>query len=129
MLIQGSFMNRIFDWINSYKFKNPYIIFIIVLFRLDRMFNNMDMINVVTNTNNEEQTISPGFYSIAEIIDMLNNMFDTTFSISSKASSYECVFISSPHIPSILPMPRTMEKPSDWKDKRLCYPLHSMNRT
>ena len=47
------------------------------------MFNNVDSTNVVTNTNNEEVTIPPGYYSIGKIIVILNTMTDdSTFSIS-----------------------------------------------
>ena len=57
------------------------------------MFSNMDSTNVVTNTSDEERTIPPGYYSIAEIIAMLNSVTDTTFSISVMASSYGCIWI------------------------------------
>ena len=57
------------------------------------MFSNMDSTNVVTNTSDEERTIPPGYYSIAEIITMLNSVTDTTFSISVMASSYGCIWI------------------------------------
>ena len=48
----------------------------------------MDSANVFTNTNDEEITIPPGYYTIDEIIAILNTISDTTFSISTKASSY-----------------------------------------
>ena len=38
------------------------------------MFNNVDSTNVVTNTNGEEVTISPGYYALSEIIAILNTM-------------------------------------------------------
>ena len=57
------------------------------------MFDNVDSNNVVANTNDEEVTIPPGFYTIAEIIAMLNTMTDTTFSISIKALSYGYIWI------------------------------------
>ena len=60
------------------------------------MFNNVDTTNVVTNTNDEEVTIPPGYYTIGEIIAMLNIMTDTTFSISTMATSYGCISIQSP---------------------------------
>ena len=61
------------------------------------MFNNVDTTNVVTNTNGEEVTIPPCYYTIGEIISMLNTMTDTTFSISTMATSYECISIQSPY--------------------------------
>ena len=69
-----------------------------VLFRPNQvMFNNVDSTNVVTNTNDEELTIPPGYYTIGQIIAILNTMTDTMFSISTKASSYGCIYIQSTH--------------------------------
>ena len=92
------------------------------------MFNNMDTNNVVTNTDDEEVTIPPAYYSIGKIITMLNTMTDdTTFSISTKASSYGCIWIPSPY--SIhFTMLRTSEKSSVWKGERSFYSLRSMVR-
>ena len=61
MLIQGSPANGMFEWINPYTYRNPTITSITVLFRLHKViFNNVDMINVVTNSNDEERTIPLG---------------------------------------------------------------------
>ena len=69
-----------------------------VLFRpIQVMFNNVDMINVVTNSNHEERTIPLGYYTIDEIIVILSIMTDSTFSISTKVSSYGCIWIQFPH--------------------------------
>ena len=59
------------------------------------MFNNIDSTNVVTNTNDEEVTIPPGYYSIGEIIAIINTKSYTTISISTKASSNKCIWILS----------------------------------
>ena len=89
MLIQGSPTNGTFERINPYKHRNPTITFITVLFRSNQViFNNVDFTNVVANSNDEEITICPGYYTINEIIAMLNTMTDTMFSISTKDSSY-----------------------------------------
>ena len=61
------------------------------------MFNNVDTSYVVMNMNEEEVTIPPGYYTIGEIIAMLNTMTDTTFPISTKTSNYDCIWIQSPH--------------------------------
>ena len=61
------------------------------------MFNNVDSTNVVTNINGEEITISPGYYTLSEIIAILNTMINTTFSISTMDTSYECIWIPSPY--------------------------------
>ena len=61
------------------------------------MLNNVDSTNVVTNSNDEEIMIPPGYYTIGQIIAILNIMTDTTFSISTKASSYGCIYIQYPH--------------------------------
>ena len=81
-----------------YKYRNPYITSMIALVRSNPvMFNNVDSMNVVTNSNDEELTIPPGYYTIGQIIAILNIMTDTTFSISMKASSYGCIYIQSTH--------------------------------
>ena len=98
ILIQDSPINGSFDWINPYKFRNPFITSMTVLFKPNQvMFNIVDSINVVTNTNGEEVTISPGYYTLTEIIAILNTMINTTFSISTMATSYECIWIQSPY--------------------------------
>ena len=61
------------------------------------MFNNVDSTNVVMNSNDEELTIPPGYYTIGQIIAILNTMTDTTFSISTRALSYEGIYIQSTH--------------------------------
>ena len=69
-----------------------------VLFKPNQvMFNNVDSINVMTYTNGEEVTISPGYYTLTEIIAILNTMINTTFSISTMDTSYECIWIQSPY--------------------------------
>ena len=98
ILIQDSPINGSFDSINPYKFRNPFITSMTVLSKPNQvMFNNVDSTNVVTNTNGEEVTISPGYYTLSEIIAILNTMINTTFSISTMATSYECIWIHSPY--------------------------------
>ena len=80
--------------------KNPFITAMSVLFKPNQgeaMFNNMDSMNVVINTYGEEVTISPGYYTLSEIIAILNTMTNTTFSISTMATSYGCIWIQSPY--------------------------------
>ena len=129
MLIKGTRLNGSFSWVNLYKYKNPYITSITVLFTSNQgMLNNVDSTNVVTNSNDEELTIPPGYYTIGQIIAILNTMTDTTFSLSTKASSYGCI-LSSPHIPSISPILRIFENSLVWKGEQSFYLLRSMNRT
>ena len=98
MLIQGLLTNGTFERINPYKSRNPTITSITVLFTpYQVIFNNVDFTNVVTNSNDEEITIPPGYYTIGEISAIPNPMTDTTFSISIKASSYGYFWIQSPH--------------------------------
>ena len=53
---------------------------------------------MVTNSNDEEITIPSGYYTIDEINAIPNTMTDdTTFSISTKATSYGCIWIQFPH--------------------------------
>ena len=98
ILLQGSPSKGAFEWINPYKCRNPYITSITVLFTLNQvMFNNVDSSNGVTNMNDEELTIPPGYYTIVQIIAILNIMTHTTFSIFTMASGYEGIFIQSTH--------------------------------
>ena len=98
MLIKGTPLNGSFSWVNSYKYKNPYITSMTVFFIPNQvMFNNVDSTNVVTNSNDEEPTIPHGYYTIGQIIAILNTMTDITFSISTMASSYGCIYIQSTH--------------------------------
>ena len=62
------------------------------------MFNNVDSTNVITNSDDEDVTIRPVYYTIGEINAIPNPMTDTTFSISIKASSCECIWIQFLHI-------------------------------
>ena len=107
ILIQDSPINGSFDSINPYKFRNPFITSITALFKSNQvMFNNVDSINVVTNTNGEEVTISPGYYTLSEIITILNTMINTTFLISTMVQVMS-VFGSTLHtlsIPRLLQM-------------------------
>ena len=69
-----------------------------VLFRPNQvMFNNVDTTNIVTNSGGEEVTISPGYYTLSEIIVVLIIMTNTSFSISTMATSYGCIWIQSPY--------------------------------
>ena len=84
-----------------------------VLFRPNQvMFDNVDSTNVVTNTNDEEVTIPPGYNTIGEIITILNIMTDdTTFSTSTRLRVMG-VSESSSHTPSITSMLQIFEKSS-----------------
>ena len=69
-----------------------------VLFKLNQehvIINNVDTTNVVRNNNDEEVMIPPGFHLIGEIIAILNTITNTTFSISTMATSYGCIYIQS----------------------------------
>ena len=62
------------------------------------MFHNVDSTtNVVTNNHDEEVTIPPRSYTIGEIIAILNTITDAVFSLSTKVSSYGCIWILFPH--------------------------------
>ena len=98
MFIQGSPNNGMFEWINPYKYRNPYITSITVLFRPHQvMLNNVDTANIVTNSGGEEVTISPGYYTLSEIIAILNTMTNASFSISTMNTSYGYIWIQSPY--------------------------------
>ena len=93
MLIQGLLTNGTFERIDPYKYRNYTITSITVLFWTSQvMFNNVDSTNVITNSDDEDVTIRPVYYTIGEINAIPNPMTDTTFSISIKASSCECIW-------------------------------------
>ena len=97
-IMQGSPTNGSFEWINPTKFRNLFITFMTVLFKLNQehaIINNVDTANVARNNNDEEVTILPGFYSIGEIIAILNTMTNTTFPISTMATNNGCIYIQS----------------------------------
>ena len=129
MLLHVSPTTVTFKWINQYKYRNPTITSMTVLFRPNQvMFDNVDSTNVVTNTNGEEMTIPPRYYSIGEISVILNTITDITFSTSTRLRVIG-VSESSSHTPSISPMLQIFERSSVWKDERSFYLLRSMDRT
>ena len=68
MLIRGSPTNGSFTWMNLYKYRNPTISSMTVLFRpkeAKAMFNNVDTTNVIANSND---------YTLSKIIALLNTM-------------------------------------------------------
>ena len=91
------------------------------------IFNNMDTTNEVTNSNEEEVAIPPGYYSIGDIIAILNTITDITFSIYTIASSYGCIWIQSPYSIHFSNTPDIREIPG-LKGRRLFYLLRSVNR-
>ena len=122
MLIQGSHTNGTFEWINPYKFQGPYNTSMTALFlppqdessiRPQAMFNNVDTTNIVSNSGGEEVTISPGYYTLSEIIVILNTMTNTSFSIFLQWLQVMVAFGSNLHILSISLMHRIYEKFSD----------------
>ena len=131
MLIQGSPTNGTFTWINPYKYKNPTITSMTVLFRpkeAKAMFNNVDTTNVITNSNDETVTIPPGYYTLSEIIALLNTMTHTLFPYQ-RMPQVMVVSGFSPHIPLISRMHLTYVRSSVWKDEQSFYLLRSTVRT
>ena len=69
ILIQGLPSNDTFSWINPFKYRNPNITSMTVLFRPQKnMFSNVDLTNVITNSNDEELTTPHGYYTFPEFI-------------------------------------------------------------
>ena len=88
----------------------------------------MDFTYVVANSNDQDVTICPGYYSIGEIIAILNTMTDIMFFISTKDSRYGCIWIQF-HTLSISPMPQILEKSPICQDEESFYLLRSMGGT
>ena len=92
ILIQGSSDNDTLKWFYPYKYCNPTITSITVLFWPNHVNNNkVYTTNVISNSNDDDVPIPPGYYTIAEIIAILNSVINTRFSTSTKASSYGCI--------------------------------------
>ena len=75
------------------------------------MFNNMDSTYVVTNSNDEERTIPAGYYTIGDIIAMLNNTLILCYPYARRLQVTE-ISESNFLTPSISPLLRSSEKSS-----------------
>ena len=78
IIIQGKPLNGSFTWDNPYRFNNPYITIIKVLFTptstSDVLFSNIDQINTVSNSKGESVMFDKGYYTLSQVIVMLNQM-------------------------------------------------------
>ena len=88
------------------------------------MFNNVDTTNIVTNSNDETMTIPAGYYTLSEIIALLNTISDTLFSISTNASSFGCIWIQSPHTIDFTDTPDIREI-LGFDGRTIKWPIHS----
>ena len=61
----------------------------------DSIFNNIDQTNIVSNDKGESVTFEKGFYSLSQIIDILNTMMCSQFSLSNDVDRFGCIHISS----------------------------------
>ena len=99
IIIQGKPSNGSFTWQQgSYKFKNPYITMMKVLFTPDKTttaaFSNIDTQNIITNGKGEQVVFDQGYYTLAEILAMLNEMQYCGFSITTANKSFGCIHIT-----------------------------------
>ena len=97
IIIQGKPSNGSFTWDNPYRFKNPYITMMKVLLTptSTALFSNIDQTNTVSNDKGESVVFEKGYYTLADIIAMLNRMQYTQYSISNAVSSFGCFHIQS----------------------------------
>ena len=61
----------------------------------DSIFNTIDQTNIVSNDKGESVTFEKGFYSLSQIIDILNTMMYSQFSLSNDVDRFGCIHISS----------------------------------
>ena len=100
IIIQGQAPNGSFTWQpgTSYRFKNPYITMMKVLFtpdpRTTAAFTNIDTQNIITNGKGEQVVFDQGYYTLAEILAMLNEMQSCGFSITTANKSFGCIHIT-----------------------------------
>ena len=97
IIIQGKPSNGSFTWDNPYRFNNPYITMMKVLLtpNSDSLFSNIHQTNTVSNDKGESVVFEKGYYTLADIIAMLNQMQYTQYSISNAVSSFGCFHIQS----------------------------------
>ena len=99
IIIQGQAPNGYFTWQQgNYRFKNPYITMMKILFTPDSTttaaFTNVDTKNTVTNGKGEKVEFDKGYYTLAEILAMLNEMTACGFSIITSTNSFGCIHIT-----------------------------------
>ena len=99
IIIQGKPLNGSFTWDNPYRFNNPYITIIKVLFTptstSDVLFSNIDQINTVSNSKGESVMFDKGYYTLSQVIVMLNQMQYILFSIFNVITSFGCIQMNS----------------------------------
>lgn len=97
IIIQGKPSQGEFIFTNPYRFHNPYITIMKVLLKPinDSIFNTIDQSNIVSNDKGESVTFEKGFYSLSQIIDILNTMMYSQFSLSNDVDRFGCIHISS----------------------------------
>ena len=66
------------------------------------IFNNIDQTNMVSNDKGESVTFEKGFYSLSQIIDILNTMMYSQFSLSNDVDRFGCIHIPPSFIDSSL---------------------------
>ena len=59
----------------------------------DSIFNTIDQTNIVSNDKGESVTFEKGFYSLSQIIDILNTMMYSQFSLSKDVDRFGCIHI------------------------------------
>ena len=78
IIIQGKPSNGSFTWDNPYRFNNPYITIMKVLFTpsstSNALFSNIDQTNTVSNGKGESVMFDKGYYTLAQVIVILNQM-------------------------------------------------------
>ena len=97
IIIQGKPSQGEFIFTNPYRFHIPYITIMKVLLKSinDSIFNIIDQTNIVSNDKGESVTFEKGFYSLSQIIDILNTMMYSQLSLSNDVVRFGCIHISS----------------------------------
>ena len=111
IIIQGEAPNGSFTWSRgNYRFKNPYITMMKVLFTPNgAAFTNIDTQNIVTNSKNERVVFDKGYYTLAEILAMLNEMQWCQFSIVTSGYSFGCIKLNAQYALDLSKAPEIRE--------------------
>lgn len=124
IIIQGEAPNGSFTWSQgNYRFKNPYITMMKVLFTPEGVatgnsaapkgaaaaFTNIDTQNIVTNSKNERVVFDKGYYTLAEILAMLNEMQWCQFSIVTSGYSFGCIKLNAQYALDLSKAPEIRE--------------------
>ena len=96
---------------NPWRFNNHSTIMqVLFIPPSDTLFSNIDQINTVSNSKGESVMFDKGYYTLSQVIVMLNQMQYILFSTSNVDSIYGCIRIDSNCSVAFSQAPDTIDK-------------------